>query len=105
MGDIGRRSGVDLQIPLVYRIGFQEVKTEFSIAFFLFGERKRHQNAGLGNAHCTFIADRPDAKIQNRQGIFDRCGTDSDTFYEPFRPVLGRQKRQTDLPKTHKKQK
>jgi hypothetical protein len=39
-------------------------------------DRKRHQNAGLGNFNRTFIADRFDAKIENRQDIFDRSSTD-----------------------------
>jgi len=75
------------EVALIYKyrwsieLVFKKLKQNFQLHFF-FRKRKRHKNASLGNAHCTFIADRLDAENRNRQSIFDRCGTDSDTFYE-----------------------
>jgi hypothetical protein len=75
------------------------------IADFLFGERKRHQDAGLGNAHGTFGADGINAQIKDQESLFDCRGISSDTFYQSFGHVLDNRKRQTVVQQTHKKQK
>jgi hypothetical protein len=79
------------------RIGFQKIETEFPTTLFLFGERKRYQNAGLGNTDSASVTDGFETKSKVKQSIFYHSGIGADTFDKPFGLVLGNRKRQANL--------
>ncbi|MDR1973818.1 MAG: hypothetical protein LBQ31_03980, partial [Bacteroidales bacterium] len=58
----------------------QEVKTEFSVTFFLFGNRKWHKNANLVYPDSTSVAQRHQGAIRERKGVFHSGCVGTDTF-------------------------
>jgi hypothetical protein len=59
----------------------------------------------MGNLNRTFITDRFDAKIKDKQGIFDCRRTDSNTFYRSFGVEMGSNRRTKMVRKTNKESK
>jgi len=89
LGNNSRRSCFDLQIPLDNRNNVQKAETEFSVAFFLFRNGKRHKNAGLVYAYSTFVIDCNTCNIKKQKSIFNCGSVDQNTPDKPFRHKMG----------------
>ena len=71
------------------RSDFQKIKTKFSIAFFLFGNREWHKNADMVHAHSSFVAQCNQDIIKNQESIFNPSGISTDALDKPFRFDVG----------------
>ena len=88
---------------IVFQVNRQEIKTEFPVTFFLFGNWKWHKNTGLVYPDSSFAAQRNQSGVKKRKSIFHDSSACQDTFDKSFGYKLGGNRRQAVLQKVGEK--